>query len=307
VFVDRAGFPRHPAWRFTFLSHLTTDPLYVSLQYGIQDGVALVGCSSTWGGSAKGDAGEVAKAVDAAIEGGTDGIACPLVGSDELDDALARATLAEIPVVGLAARTAGALRVPYVGLRAERAASAIARRIDAGPVAVFAGDRGLSALQPLVDGLLAALARRGVSGARLVPSGPDVYAQLDTVERYVLAHRDLRSLVALDTGSTEGLGQALGKLDPSANRITAAGWGVLPATLKLISDGRLAFTIDEEPYQQGFLAAIQLFLARMSGGLAAPSNVSTGPIVVTKANVDRYVNTKTRFEGSSSRQRYPIG
>jgi simple sugar transport system substrate-binding protein len=321
VRVDPAGllrqlaapdaFPRHPAWKFAFLSHLTTDPLYVALQYGIQDGVALVGCSSTWGGSARGDADELAKALDTAIDTGVDGIACPALAAEPVADAIARATAARIPVVALGSRAPGAARVPLVGVRAQRVAAAIAARVAAaipsGPVAVFAGDRELVALGPVADAVLEGLGRRRRLVATLVPTGEDVYAQVEAVAEYAAGHADLRALVALDTGSTEGLSRALEKLGSRADRVLAAGWGVLPATLKLVAAGRLAFTIDEEPYQQGFLAAVQLFLARVSGGLLAPSDVHTGPIVVTKQNLARYLNTKTRFEGSSSRQRYPIG
>jgi simple sugar transport system substrate-binding protein len=301
--------PRHPAWRFTFLSYLTTDPLFVALQYGIQDGVALARCTSTWSGSAKGDAHEVAKAVDLAVAQKVDGIAVPLLDDGDLEDAIARATLAEIPLVGLGARVTRDVHVPYIGVRPEPAAFAIAARLEAtvgsGDIAVFAGDRELVALQPLADALVVALQRRGLHAA-LVRTGSDVYAQLDGVGRYLDDHNDLRAAVALDTGSTEGLTLWLRKLPPHVRAPRAGGWGVVPATLKLVAAGLLDFTVDEQPYAQGFLAALQLFLTKLSGGLLEPAEIRTDPVFVTKASVGRYLNTRTRFEGSSSRQRYPI-
>jgi simple sugar transport system substrate-binding protein len=47
---------------------------------------------------------------------------------------------------------------------------------------------------------------------------------------------------------------------------------------------------------------MQLFLAKLSGGLVAPSDTNTGLLFVTKATVKPYLTTKTRFEGSSTRQ-----
>ena len=38
----------------------------------------------------------------------------------------------------------------------------------------------------------------------------------------------------------------------------------------------------------------------------APSNTNTGILFVTKANVKPYLSTKTRYEGSSSAQKYPV-
>jgi simple sugar transport system substrate-binding protein len=302
--------PRHPRWKFTVLSYLTTDPLFVALQYGLQDACALVGCSPSWGGSARGEAAELAKAVDLAVAAKADGIAVPLVGSDELDESIARALEAGIPILALNARARGDLRLAYIGMRAEPAAAAlvtrIAKAVRRGAVAVFAGTRELTALQPLADAVVAGLGRTGSLSASFVSTGPDVYTQLNAVAEYVSTHREVRGLLALDNGSTEGLGFALKKLRLRRRGVVAAGSGVLPATLKLIDEGELAFTIDEQPYQQGFAAVVQLFLARLSGGLVAPSDVHTGPVVVTKANLKPYLTTRTRYEGSSSKQKYPI-
>ena len=51
---------------------------------------------------------------------------------------------------------------------------------------------------------------------------------------------------------------------------------------------------------------IQLFLFKLSGGLVAPSDTNTGLLYVTKENVKPYLTTKTRYEGSSSKQKYPV-
>ena len=305
-----ARLPRHPSWKFAVLSYLTTDPLFVALQYGVQDACALVGCSSSWGGSARGEAAELAKALDVAVAAKVDGIAVPLVRSDELNDSVESALQAGIPLVALNARAPQDRRLAYIGMRPEPAAAAlvsrIAKAVGKGEVAVFAGTRELTALQPLADAVVAGLGRTGALSASVVSTGADVYTQLNAVAEYADANRAVRGLLALDTGSTEGLGFAMKKLGLRRRGAIAAGSGVLPATLKLIDEGELAFTIDEQPYQQGFAAALQLFLSRLSGGLVAPSDVHTGPVFVTKENLRPYLTTRTRYEGSSSKQKYPI-
>ena len=87
----------------------------------------------------------------------------------------------------------------------------------------------------------------------------------------------------------------------------AGGYDLLPATLRAIHARELDFTIDQQPYLQGFLPVVQLFLHRYSGGLVAPADTNTGLNFVTRANVSRYLTTKSRFEGSSSREQYPVG
>jgi simple sugar transport system substrate-binding protein len=88
--------------------------------------------------------------------------------------------------------------------------------------------------------------------------------------------------------------------------VHGGGYDLLPDTLHAIRDGRLDFTIDQQPYLQGFLPLLQLFLSRYSGGLLAPADTNTGLLFVTKENVLPYVTTKTRYEGSSAAERYPV-
>jgi simple sugar transport system substrate-binding protein len=49
---------------------------------------------------------------------------------------------------------------------------------------------------------------------------------------------------------------------------------------------------------------VQLFMYKISGGLMAPSDTNTGLLFVTKDNVKPYLTTKTRYEGSSTKQQY---
>ena len=68
-----------------------------------------------------------------------------------------------------------------------------------------------------------------------------------------------------------------------ARGVRAGGYDLLPETLQAIHDGDLDFTIDQQPYLQGFLPVLQLFLDRYSGGLVAPADTNTGLNFVTRA------------------------
>jgi simple sugar transport system substrate-binding protein len=85
------------------------------------------------------------------------------------------------------------------------------------------------------------------------------------------------------------------------------GYDLLPITLQLIKSGDMNFTIDQQPYLQGFQPVIQLFLYKVSGGLIQPSNTNTGLLFVTKENVDPYLSTKSRYEGSDKAAKYIKG
>src|SRR6185295_14945389 len=102
-----------------------------------------------------------------------------------------------------------------------------------------------------------------------------------------------------------GIGQIIQK-HGLKGKVIGGGYDLLPATLNLINEGFLNFTIDQQPYLQGFQPVIQLFLYKLSGGLMFPSETNTGLLFVTKANVKPYLTTKTRYEGSSTAQKYPV-
>ena len=126
------------------------------------------------------------------------------------------------------------------------------------------------------------------------------------IEATYLAHKKLRGMFAVDGGSTQGVADVMRKHRLRSRGVRAGGYDLLPRTLRAIADGDLDFTIDQQPYLQGFLPILQLFMARYSGGLVAPSDTNTGLLFVTRGNVRPYLTTTTRYEGSSAVSEYPV-
>ena len=58
---------------------------------------------------------------------------------------------------------------------------------------------------------------------------------------------------------------------------------------RLIHEGHLDFTIDQQPYLQGFYTAMEMFTFKLSGGLTGPAEINTGLKFVTKGNVAPYL------------------
>ena len=121
-----------------------------------------------------------------------------------------------------------------------------------------------------------------------------------------LGHKDVKGMFAVDAGSTQAVGQTVAKYGLRKKGVKAGGYDLTPTTLKLINTNQLDFTIDQQPYLQGWLPVLQLFFYKYSSGLVAPSNTNTGILFVTRANVQPYLKTTTRYEGSSSAQKYPV-
>jgi simple sugar transport system substrate-binding protein len=100
----------------------------------------------------------------------------------------------------------------------------------------------------------------------------------------------------VDAGSTELLGPQLKAVGLT---IPAGGFDLTPGTLTAIQNGQLNFTINQDPYLQGFLPTLYLYLFNLTGGLVLPPDTDTGLTFVTKSNVAPYINTKTTYLGST--------
>ena len=68
-------FPKHPAWRFVFVNHVTTNPFFVPTRYGAEDACAVLGCTYQWTGSEKSIATDMVNALNTAVSAKADGIA----------------------------------------------------------------------------------------------------------------------------------------------------------------------------------------------------------------------------------------
>jgi simple sugar transport system substrate-binding protein len=105
----------------------------------------------------------------------------------------------------------------------------------------------------------------------------------------------------VDAGSTQSIGQMVGKYKLRDKGLkVAGGFDLLPETLNSVKAGDLDYTIDQQPYLQGFLPVFALYMYKLSGGLMFPCQTNTGLLFVEKSNVGQYQTTQTRYEGSST-------
>ncbi len=304
------NFPDHPTWNFVFVNHVTTNPFFVPTQYGIQDACALLGCKYQWTGSETSSATEMVNAFNNAITAKADGIAVAIVDPAAFNDPVQRALAAGIPVVSYnadAPANSGNKRLAYIGQDLFQSGVKMGQRIVSlvpqGDVVGFIATPGQLNIQPRIDGAKQAIQQSGKPITFTeIATGAAVNDELTRIESYYLGHRNLKGMFAVDAGSTQGVSQIMEKYGLPAKGVHGGGYDLLPKTLQEIQSGNLDFTIDQQPYLQGFLPVVQLFLYKLSGGLMQPAETDTGLLFVTKDNVKPYQTTQTRFEGSSDKE-----
>ena len=307
---SEGNFPSHPQWNFVFVNHVTTNPFFVPTQYGIQDACALLGCKYQWTGSQNSVVSEMVDAFNAAISSKADGIAVAIIDPTAFNDPVKRALDAGIPVVAYnadAPANSGNARLAYLGqdlfLSGQKMGQRIVELVPEGDVVGFIATPGSLNIQPRIDGAKQAIQASG-KPIRFseVATGAAVNEELSRIESYYLGHQSLKGMFAVDAGSTQGVSQIMEKYSLASKGVHGGGYDLLPKTLQEIKAGNLDFTIDQQPYLQGFLPVVQLFLYKLSGGLQQPSDTNTGLLFVTKDNVNPYLSTQTRFEGSSDKE-----
>jgi simple sugar transport system substrate-binding protein len=304
-------FPAHPRWRFVFVSHDTLDPLLVATQFGAQDAAALVRCSMQWTGSPRGSVKETVGALRSAIAHKADGIAVSILDEATFVPQVDAARRAGVPLVAFNVDSGSSGRgFAYIGENPRASGvnvgAQIARLVPRSNVILFAPQDAKSWTERRFQGVLAGLAGSAKSpAATVVKLSGDPRKQQAAVESAYLAQKGVHGLFAVDGAGTLACGRAIAHLGLRAKGVKGGGYDLLPGDLSLVADGTLDFVVDQQPYVQGFSAVMQLFLARISQGVVIPWDTETS-VLLRRADVKTFLATRSRFEGSSSRQAYPL-
>src|SRR6516165_9071257 len=277
---EAAGnFPTTPKWKFTFVNHVTDNAFFTPTQYGFQDAAALLGIETpAWTGalSTQPTNSTMLSAFNAAVTANSPGIATTVVSATAFTAPINSALQAGVPVVTYNAN--GSVQNPTNGL------AYIGQELYISGQAV--GTR------------LASLMTKGDN------TGASATQEAQVLPQFLQSHgSSIKGAFAVDGGDTALLGTSLAKYN-LVGKVHAGGFDLEPQTLTAIKAGQIDFTVDQQPYLQGFLPTLYLYLFQLSGGLVAPPETNTGLKFVTKSNADSYTAQPTRFEGSTSKQVY---
>jgi simple sugar transport system substrate-binding protein len=309
------AFPKVPAWQFWFVNHVTTNSFFVPTQYGFADAAKLLGLPAPkWTGSTNSVAAQMVSAINTAVAASAAGIATTLIDSTSFTAPVGSAMSAGIPVVsynadGLVSKTGvpdiGCNRLCYVGQALFTSGQQLGERIKSdiptpGDVVIFIETPGQGNIQPRFDGANSVLSPLGYKVTEFTTT--TVPATILANEKaYLLAHKTVKGAYAVDSTSTSFLAQALSETGMSS--LPNGGFDTVPQTLTNISKGTTGFTIYQDPYLQGFLPVIYLYLYNISGGTLVPSDTDTGLSFITKSNLAEY-NKASRYQGSTTAEKY---
>ncbi|WP_324786767.1 substrate-binding domain-containing protein [Streptomyces sp. H51] len=270
----------------TLITHATDgDTFWDLVRKGAEAAAAKDGIELTYANDP--DTAGQAELVRDAVRDRADGIAVTLAKPQAMEDSVARARSAGIPVVGLnsgigAWQSEGLLE--YFGQDESLAGRAVGDRLDglkARHALCVIHERGNVALEARCAGVKKTF---GGQTEMLYVEGDDHEA----VAAAITAR--LRQDPTIDEVVTNGAQFALTAVKSAGqagSRARVATFDLNKDLVQAVQDGDVQFAVDQQPYLQGYLAVDALWLYRtngdVSGGGVAP--VLTGPAFVTKANV----------------------
>ena len=297
-------FGSSKSYKFTMVNHVTTNPFFTPTQSGAQDACKLLGCTYQWTGSATSNVAEMVTAINTAVSAGVNGIATALIDPVAFNKPVAAALAAKIPVVAYNADEPASGRLAYVGqdllVSGQQMGAHVASLVPSGDIALFIATPGAANIQPRIDGALQTLKAHPGIKPHVVATGAAVPAELTVINSWAVGHPTAKGLFAVDAGSTQGCAQTIQKLGLAKKGVKGGGYDLTPITEQLLAAGDIQFTIDQQPYLQGFLPILELYMYKVSQGLTGIADIDTGLKFLDKTTVLPYSKTKSTYEGTGT-------
>jgi simple sugar transport system substrate-binding protein len=165
----------------------------------------------------------------------------------------------------------------------------------------FIATPGALNIQPRIDGALDSIKKSGKPvKPHTIATGAALPKELTTINGYWQGHPNTKGMFAVDAGSTQGVAQTIQRNNLRDKGVKGGGYDLLPTIQKLLAAGEIDFTIDQQPYLQGFLPILQLYMYQASGSLTGVADVNTGLKFLDKTTIVPYNDTTSRYEGNSS-------
>jgi simple sugar transport system substrate-binding protein len=233
------------------------------------------------------DSGKQATLVQNAIDSKADGIAVTLAAPEAVGPTVAKAAEAGIPTVALNSgldtyQKYGALM--YFGSDEAIAGQAVGTRLTqagAGKALCVIHEQGNSSLETRCAGVK----QNFPNTENINVNGSDLPSVQQSLQAKLQQDTSITDIVTLDAGIANAAVQAQ---DSAGTHASIATFDLSPDVVKAIQGGQIEFSVDQQPYLQGYLAVEALWLQLTNGNdIGGGSPVLTGPSFVDKANIDK--------------------
>jgi simple sugar transport system substrate-binding protein len=274
--------------KFVFITCAVDQPFFGPVRKGMDDAARMLEVECSFIGTPGVDVPAQVALVRQAIADKVDGIALNIIDPVAFDEVVAEAVSQGIPVVAFNIDDASTPneRLATVSQQVYEAGKALAERatldIPTGAhVLLTKHDEGISALDERQRGIQDVLKAKSIRWTSVI-TGNDSTKGAHIVAEALRKHPGIRVVLGSGQSDTEAAGRAIAS-EFADQGYWAAGFDLSPTTLDLIEQGHILFTVDQQPYVQGFYPVVELALHCRYG--LSPSNIDAGATMIDRSNV----------------------
>lgn len=237
--------------------------------------------------------------IEAAIAQQPDAILTSIVDNAALDEVVKRARDAGIVVISVNVDdlegAAGNARQAFVGQGFLAAGYSLGKAQSAnfpaeGPIKVLVGISapGQNWSEQRGQGVINFLEEYKASSGRditweKIDSGTDLAITSDRVGAYLAANLDTTAY--FDTGFWHaGVARVLADRGDGPGKVLLGGFDLVPEAVEQMKNGYIQVEVDQQPYMQGFMPVMMVYLNKTVG--LSPADLDTGQGIVTPADAD---------------------
>jgi len=273
--------------KFYVICHASAVPFFVPVRKGAEDAGKLLGVDVVYTGPAGFDIQKQVEFMKAAIAQKVDGIACTLPNPTAFNDVVAEALAKGIPVIAINADAPGSGRLAYIGqgnYEAGRSMGEQAAKLLPGGGSILIGihTAGADQLAIRVKGIKDVLDSKGGFKIRVVEVGTDLVKAESLLASALQADPSVKGMFGVEEVSGIAIGHIIER-QKLKGRVFGGGFDLVSEVLDAIEKGNMQFTIDQQPYLQGFQGVMELWLNKMYA--ITPCDINTGIAPVTAENV----------------------
>ncbi len=273
------------------------DPFWKPVQRGVEDAAELYSDAEvTYTGTTVFSVEEFLTNLSSAITSRPDALVCTLTDPPAMDDMLRNVINAGLPVVAINApdlRKPEDARIPvltyigedshYVGVLA---AEETLKRVEPRNAVFFNHLRGAANIDARGKGWVETMKARGIK-AESESVSSNVEEAANDVAAYLADNPETDVMFLTNVGVTEAVVERLAEDGIAVgDGIKIAQMDVSSAILEYIQDGKVMFTLDQQPYMQGYMGVVFAYMNAKYGFTPPPPPVSTGPAVVTESDIN---------------------
>lgn len=285
--------------RLAFITCVVSAKFFEPVKKGVNDAAEMMGVQCDFIGTEGVDVQAQAAMVTQTVADGYDGIALNIIDPVAFDEVIRQAIEKGVPVVGFNVddHATPNARLSCVNQRFYQAGQSLAKYVlpsipDNSHVLMTMHDEGVSALEDRLAGLQEVLKQKQIRWTVIV-TGNESVKGTEVIAAALKGNPDIRIVLGTGQSDTEAAGRAIEKYFSNKD-YWSAGFDLSQETLRLIQQGRIRCTVDQQPYIQGFYPVIQLTLYLRYGIM--PSDIDAGTAIINKSNVEQVIElTKHKY------------